>query len=137
MILDRNRFYTFIFAACILGYIWLCMALAYHPMDKSISVCLIKHTTTLPCPSCGSTRSILTMTQGDFKQALMINPMGYIVAIIMLIAPLWIAIDVLYKSNSMLVFYRKIEYYLRKPQFAFTLGLLVLINWIWNITKGY
>jgi hypothetical protein len=76
------------------------------------------------------------MTKGNFIEALSINPMSFLVAIIMLLAPMWIVFDVSTKSNSLFEFYQKIETYLKRPQYAIPLMLLVIINWIWNIIKG-
>jgi hypothetical protein len=51
----------------------------------------------------------------------------------MLVAPIWILIDLITKSNSMLRMYHKME--ARTIKYAVPLILLVIINWIWNITK--
>lgn len=90
----------------------------------------------MPCPSCGSTRSVISIVNGKFSDALSINPLGYIIAVIMVLIPLWLLIDVLIKKKSLFKFYIKMETYLKKPQLAIPLIVLVLINWIWNITKG-
>lgn len=135
MALDRTKLYLFLFIACLAGYSWL-----YYSMNSrrsnTMEVCFIKHVTNIPCPSCGSTRSIISLANGDFVQALKINPLGYIVAIIMLLTPLWITIDIATKRKTLLLFYQKIEQFLKKPQFAIPLILLIIINWIWNITKA-
>jgi hypothetical protein len=137
MTIDRNKLYTILFTACIAGYIWLYFGLnTTETKNESFEVCLIKHTTNIPCPSCGSTRSIISLTKGNFAEALKINPLGYIVAFIMFSAPIWMAIDMLTKRKTLFEFYQKIETYLKKPQYAIPLLLLVIINWIWNITKG-
>lgn len=90
----------------------------------------------MPCPSCGSTRSIVSLIEGNFVEALKINPLGLIVAAIMLFTPLWIVVDLIRKKNSLFDFYKKSEGYLKKPRYAFPLVFLVLINWVWNIVKG-
>ena len=59
-----------------------------------------------------------------------------IVALIMLICPLWIAIDIATKRKTLFEFYQKIETKLRRPDYAITLILLLVLNWIWNIIKG-
>lgn len=137
MTIDRNKLYTILFTACIAGYIWLYFSLnTTETKNKSFEVCLIKHTTNIPCPSCGSTRAIISLTKGNFLEALIINPLGYIVVVIMFSAPIWIAIDIITKRKTLFEFYQKIETYLKKPRYAIPLLLLVIINWIWNITKG-
>ena len=123
--------------ACIAGYIWLYFGLSHeYSVGKPIEVCLVKHFTNIPCPSCGSTRSILSLTKGNFIEAFSINPLGFLIAIIMFLSPLWIIADIAAKKNTLFNFYKKTETYLKRPQFAIPLILLVIINWIWNITKG-
>ena len=127
----------FLFIACLAGYSWL-----YYNMNNmgttsnTVEVCLIQQVTNIPCPSCGSTRSVISLANGDFVQALKINPLGYLVAIIMLLTPLWIIFDIATKRKTFYGFYQKMERFLKKPQFAIPLILLIIINWIWNITKA-
>ncbi|RDI49440.1 uncharacterized protein DUF2752 [Flavobacterium glaciei] len=137
MLLDRNKLYSILLIACVAGYIWLYYSITSNVTEnKSVEVCLIKHTTNIPCPSCGSTRSIISLTKGNFVEAFDLNPIGYIVALIMLIAPVWIIVDIILRNNSLFVCYQKIESHLKKTKYAIPLILLVIINWIWNITKG-
>lgn len=137
MQLNRNKLYSILLIACLAGYIWLYYSITSNITEnKSVEVCLIKHTTNIPCPSCGSTRSIISLTKGNFVEAFGINPIGYIVALIMLFAPVWIIADMILRNNSLFNFYQIIESHLKKPKYALPLILLVIINWIWNITKG-
>jgi hypothetical protein len=123
--------------ACFAGYIWLYFSLlSEQSIDKPIEVCLVKHFTNIPCPSCGSTRSILALLKGDFMEAFDINPLGFLIAIIMVLSPLWIIVDIAAKKNTLFDFYQKTENYIKRPQLAIPLILLALINWIWNIIKG-
>ena len=125
------------FVACLLGYVWLFYTWdKFNAVDESFEVCIIKQVTDIPCPSCGSTRSVLSLFKGQVLDALKVNPIGLIIAGVMVLAPFWMLIDFLYRQKTMLAVYLKIEYYLKKPQFAIPLIVLVLLNWIWNITKG-
>jgi hypothetical protein len=135
MIKSRNKLYVILITACIAGYIWIYYGLN-SSNNGSFEGCFIKQLTNIPCPSCGSTRSIILMLKGDFFGAVRINPFGYIIALIMLLSPLWIALDIVTKRKTLFEFYRKIESFLRVPKFAIPLLLLVIFNWIWNITKG-
>jgi hypothetical protein len=137
MSIHRNKLYLLIFIAFIAGYVWLYFGLTNdYTKSKLIEVCPIKHITNIPCPSCGSTRSVILLTKGNLVGAFRTNPFGYIIAIIMLLTPLWITFDIVFKRKTFFEFYKKIESYLKRPQFAIPLILLVIINWIWNITKG-
>lgn len=137
MILTRNKLYTLILLACAAGYAWLTYsAFNEQPNSGSFDGCLIKHVTDVPCPSCGATRSVISLTQGNFIEALYINPIGIIVAGIMVITPLWILFDLLKRRSTLFDFYQKAESHLRRPQYAVPLILLVVANWVWNIIKG-
>ena len=133
MIINRNRLYTVIMTACAAGYIWIYYGL--NTINKhSFKGCLIKQLTDIPCPSCGSTRSISLILNGDFFEALKMNPFGYLIAFIMTISPIWIIIDIITKNETFYIFYKNTETWLKKRKYV--LAVIVIFNWIWNITKG-
>ncbi len=137
MALNSNKLYTLLLVACMAGYIWLYYGINSYQLGKeSFEACLIKHVTNIPCPSCGSTRSVMSLIKGNFKNALLINPLGYVVTFIMVLCPVWILMDIISKKKTLFMFYQKIELYLKKPQIAIPLITLITINWIWNIIKG-
>jgi hypothetical protein len=137
MTLSRNKLYIFIIIACLAGYIWLYWSLSkLSKINTEIEVCLIKNITTIPCPSCGSTRSVLAITQGNFNEAFFINPLGYILAFIMFFIPIWIFFDFVLKKETFLNIYQKAESILKRPIISIPLLIFILINWAWNIIKG-
>lgn len=42
------------------------------------SLCMFRNLTGLPCPFCGTTRSVGNLLLGDFQGALSMNPLGYL-----------------------------------------------------------
>ena len=73
MLLDRNKLYSILLIACVVGYIWLYYSITSNvTKNKSVEVCLIKHATNIPCPSCGSTRSMISLTKGNFVEAFLL-----------------------------------------------------------------
>jgi hypothetical protein len=133
----RNKLYVVMSTACIAGYIWL--FINYHQsVSGSIEpgVCLFKRITGIPCPSCGSTRSVLSILNGDFVAALFWNPFGLIIMSILILAPLWILYDIVLHKDSLLKIYISSEIFLRRKWIAIPMILLVILNWIWNIYKG-
>lgn len=123
--------------ACLAGYIWLYYSITKNSTNtQSVEVCMFKQVTNIPCPSCGSTRSVISLTKGDFLGAIKINPVGYIVAAVMLVMPIWIIVDTIKRSRTLFTFYLKVETYLKQPKISIPLILLMLMNWIWNISKG-
>ncbi|NJO93044.1 MAG: DUF2752 domain-containing protein [Chloroflexia bacterium] len=136
--LTRNKLYIFLFSACIAAYSWLFIDFAYlQPYDKdSTSPCIIKNVTGVPCPSCGSTRAIVALFNGDLVGSLHWNPIGLLLSLILIITPFWITYDVVLKRDSLLNFYRKSEKFIRKWYIAIPAIGLIIANWIWNICKG-
>ncbi len=135
--MSRNKLYIILLIACLAGYGWLAFSnFIFNNESSPAEVCLIKHATNIPCPSCGSTRAVLALSRGDFFTAIFINPLGIVVGLIMLITPIWLLLDIAAKSDSLFKFYLKTEHNLRKPLVAIPLIALVLLNWAWNITKG-
>ena len=137
MITNRNKLYAILFTACLVGYIWLYYSISTSKyQNQSIEVCLIKYITNIPCPSCGSTRAILSLIKGNYLETYNLNPFGFIIALIMLVAPFWIIGDILFRNNTLFYFFKRIDALLKKTKFLIPLILIVIINWIWNITKG-
>jgi hypothetical protein len=135
--MSRNKLYVLLSTACAAGYIWL--AVIYHQrITNSIEpgVCLFKRLTNIPCPSCGSTRSVLSLMKGDFQGALFWNPFGIILMIILISSPFWIFYDVVSRKKTLLNAYIKTELILKRKWIALPAILLVMLNWIWNISKG-
>ena len=135
--MSRNKLYIILLIACTAGYIWLYFGITnISSGTEAMEVCLIKHTTNMPCPSCGSTRSVMAITQGNIAEALYLNPFGILIALVMLITPIWLLRDVFAKKDSLLQCYQKLEVTLKKKRVALPLIALVIVNWAWNITKG-
>lgn len=135
MTIGRNKIYTILFLACLGGFTWI-LLFANHLASTDASVCIVKNVTGLPCPSCGSTRSVLSLFHGDLAGAFYWNPLGYIITITMIAAPLWILLDIIRKQDSLHRFYCNLESFMRKKSVFIPFILLVAANWLWNIMKG-
>jgi hypothetical protein len=136
MIPARNKLYLFLCIACLAGYTWLLVSYNSGAGGSSAGVCLVKDVTGLPCPSCGTTRSVISLLGGDLRGALHWNPFGVLILALLVLVPPWLFYDLLMKKMSLLVFYRKSENFLRRRWVALPAILLVLANWAWNIYKG-
>jgi hypothetical protein len=44
------------------------------------SICMMRRTTGIPCPTCGMTRSLASLAKGQFSQSLDYHPFGILVA---------------------------------------------------------
>lgn len=131
-----NKLYLFLFVFCLAGYSWFFFAQESIVAKETVTLCPLKLTADLPCPSCGTTRSVSTLMDGHYLNALIINPLGWLAASFLLIVPFWIGFDIVSRSNSLLRAYAKMETLMQKPTVYIPAIALILANWIWNITKG-
>lgn len=136
MSISRRDLYILLISGLALGYLWLFYSLENNAADEHAGVCLFRFVTGIPCPSCGSTRSVISLLHGHFLEALSINPLGIIVAVIMIVAPVWIFFDLAAGKSTFSRMYGFLERMLMKPAIAIPLIAAVLLNWVWNITKG-
>lgn len=138
MQLPKNKFYLFLSCACLAGYgyIFLMKQDLGGQLSQLGPVCLFKRFTHFPCPSCGATRSVLALLQGDLAQALYWNPLGLILVSLLVLCPLWLGYDTIRQQDSLYLFYYRLESLLKRRLVALPAIALVLGNWIWNIYKG-
>lgn len=132
--MTRNKLYSLLLIACLAGLIYLFYHIKTVEAD-TFRACIIKSVTGYSCPSCGTTRAVNLLLQGRFIESVVLNPFGIVVAIIMIIFPIWILIDIILKKETFYFWYKKAEGAIRKPWLASILIVLVLLNWIWNIYK--
>lgn len=135
--MSKNKLYILILFACFFGFSWL-LFLKLAPVKNSgldLTVCVFKRVTGFPCPSCGTTRAVSYMFNGEIVKALFLNPFGIIVASIMVVSPSWIIWDTVTKKQSFYNFYIETEKLIRKKEIAIPLIVLVILNWVWNIYK--
>lgn len=135
--MSRYKLYTLLSTACAAGYIWLAVTY-YQQVTKSMEpvVCIFKRITHIPCPSCGSTRSVLSLMKGNLLDAWLWNPFGILLMTILVVSPFWILYDLVSLKSTLLNTYLKTELFLKRKWIAIPAILLVLMNWIWNISKG-
>jgi len=133
--MKRNRLYTILGIACAVGYSWLFFADRLIDDNSGIHLCYFKTVFGIPCPTCGSTRAVLLLTKGDFVGSLLLNPIGLLLAIIMIVIPFWLAYDLVTKNDTLFVAYQKFERTVRIKWVAAILIMLMVANWIWNFYK--
>ena len=126
-----SRLYRFVGSVWIAGIAWITLAGTDGP-----SVCIIKRVTALPCPSCGVTRGIRMLFQGDFAGAVQMNPLSLILALVTIGIPVIFTYDLLGRHRVFWRMWHTIELQIRRKVVAYPLIGLMACNWIWNIMKG-
>jgi hypothetical protein len=105
----------------------------HHPGQ---TVCLFKNITGVACPSCGTTRGLVALLNGDWLAATFTNPLVWPLAAGLVVLPLWLLWDALSQRTSFYQFYLRTEQLVRRKPVALLLVLLITCNWCWNIWKG-
>lgn len=134
--MTRNKLYTIVILACMTGWAWIKFNTASTSAPAETTVCIFKHVTNVPCPSCGTTRSVVTLMEGDVMEAFLTNPFGLLVATFILVGPPWIIWDLLTGNKTFMLWYERAESFIRQKKVAIVLIGLVVANWIWNIFKA-
>ncbi len=136
--MKKEPLYTIIIGISLAGYAWLAWNLLHvHDRQPAVTICMVKTVTGLPCPSCGTTRSLTNLLEGNITGSLLINPLGVIALILMVVLPLWITVDYFRKKDSFFHYYTSAESFLTQRRWAFAVfAILVAANWWWNIEKG-
>lgn len=127
------RFYRFMLAILLVGGTW--MGISYL-VPENWTPCFFHQLTGWPCPSCGSTRAFHALLQGEITDSVQINPLGVLAAIAAMLMVPFLLIDLLYGKSMVYRVYQHGEKWLKRPLIAVPFSVLVLANWIWNISKG-
>ena len=131
----RSTFYFFFGMIWILGIGYLFIQSYKSIFSSEIGFCIFKKITSFPCPSCGSTRSVLEILNYNFREAFFLNPFGYIIFSFLVFFPFVFLIDILFHKNYFQQFYFQLEKIIKQKRVYIILIIIVFLNWIWNINK--
>ena len=134
--MSRNKLYIPILIFCLGGLFWIKYHMPREGHTPQVTVCPVKKVTGLPCPSCGSTRAVVSLVQGDVKKSFLENPIGILLVSFIIMGPPWIVWDFLSGNATFMYWYERAEAFIRRRSVAIVLIGLIVINWIWNIMKG-
>lgn len=108
----------------------------HAPYPSTLAIqpfCPLKKLIGIPCPGCGSTRAILYLSKGRFREALYMNPLALLVALFCAIAYFWAFADLLKNRNTLEIFLTTPL----SPKYLPLLLIPILLNWIFNFYKGF
>lgn len=135
--LNRNRLYTLLLLLCAASSGWVVYLFFSSYRQISAVFCPAQWLYNIPCPSCGTTRAVILIMEGNLKGALLSNPLGFAAFFMLIILPVWIFTDLFQKSDSLYRTFQQSERILVNHKWiAALLVIFIIANWIWNITKG-
>lgn len=130
--------HTAVITASVIGYGWVYWNLKFDTPELAASmpdVCLLRRVAGIPCPSCGSTHAVMQLFRGHFLAAWLANPLGYVLALGMLLLPIWALLDLATKRQTLTTGYKFLESTIKRRWVAIPLVLLIAANWAWNLLK--
>jgi hypothetical protein len=134
----RSSFYAFSGTVLAAGAAWAVLSFRFSPFLQPLwKGCFMKQFLHLPCPSCGTTRSVLSLAQGQWTDAFFFNPLGFVLGPLLLVLPFWWAFDLWTGRQGLWNAYQQCSRKFSTPNIWIPTVFLLLLNWFWNIAKGY
>lgn len=132
--ISRARFYTVLLVMLAASYAWV----AYNGMVRAqelqgISICIVRTVTGVPCPGCGTTRSVIHLLHGEIIPGIASNPLGLLAVAALSVLPVWIAVDLARGQASLMHVYHVLNQKLKHRSVIVVVVILVLCLWSWNI----
>lgn len=118
----------------LLALLWILRLLAIRSSGFSSgpSLCMFRNVTGLPCPFCGSTRSVGNILLGEFNAALYLNPLGYVGLAFLVL--LFVTPSTIRSASFYLA--RKWWTLTQRAQILITMSLLAL-TWVFNAPRMF
>lgn len=127
----RSRLYLGLACLGAAGGAWLTMRCV---SAGAFTVCPFKLVCGVPCPACGSTSAVLAIFEGD--NPLKYNPLGLLTVGLMAVSLAALVKDILLGSDGLYRTWCRSELLLRQPAVASLAVVVVVVNWLWTISKG-
>lgn len=134
--MTRQKLYKIVIALSLAGYAWVGYNLIKASND-GVTVCPFRNVTGIPCPSCGTTEAVVHAVRGEIWEAITINPLVALASLMLVIFPIWVAIDLIRKKESFLIFFVFAEKTLKMRWVAASAILIILAVWAWNIYRYF
>jgi len=133
--MSRNGLYFLILCLSLAGYLWILINYnsTVQQYFSETSICIFRNITGVPCPSCGTTRSVLAILDGDLMNSIDHNPFGLVVVILLTVLPFWVVIDLMQGKRSFLRFYKYAERSLKRKYIAIPSISIVVVVWLKTI----
>lgn len=135
--MSKSGLYRLVGITCVVVYGWVgynMWLLANRGVPAS-EVCLLKSATGIPCPFCGTTRSVMCVAKAEFLEAVLLNPLGLLVAGMVVIAPVWIFIDYLRGKESFYVLFNACVKRLQYRGILLMIAMVLVMLWFYQLLR--
>ena len=134
--MNSKKTYWFLSMTVLLSYAWIYFTYLFPSTKKDPAACLLKNTTSIPCPLCGTTRSVLSSLNGDIPAAWFYNPFGIFFLFALFGITIWLMVDLLFQKKTIYRFLFRHSYFLLQKKIWIPIFILLFINWMFLIYKG-
>ncbi|MBL7928820.1 MAG: DUF2752 domain-containing protein [Bacteroidia bacterium] len=135
-LLNRYRLMVMLTLAAYAWVVFCFFNSGFFQAHYGINPCLIKTATGFPCPSCGTTRSVMLILHGNLYDALFLNPLGYFAFFLLIALPFVFLYDAIMRKTLLLRLITKSEEIICNRKVVPVLVLFFLLLWGWNIHNG-
>lgn len=129
----RPRYKALISLLAILGgYISIVLLDYVNNHEHTVTFCMFRNITGIPCPGCGMGRASLSILKGNFNEAFQYNILSIPFTMFILMSVFWLIYDIWNKRDT---FFKTIN---RKisTNYLIVLVVIILSSWIINIIRG-
>ncbi len=120
----ERRFYLTVITLQLAAILVLSVS-ALWPGNSPFSICLFQTLTDLPCFSCGTTRAMASLAEGNFAASVGYNPLGLVLAFGFPVVALWAFRDMAAENASLYRLWKKHYRGILIVTFA-----LLAVNWV-------
>ena len=134
----RRQLYFLALFLGLAGQVWI--VYSYNKLQKgeeAFNTCIFRRVTTIPCPSCGTVHSIVSILHGDLRKAFSENLMGFFGILLVAIVPYWILADMALGRETFYSFYLKTEKLLKIRWVLFSILTLIFVIWMLKLMNFF
>ncbi len=132
MSVAKARFYKMIQRIWLLAVVLVIFGIVFRDfLLTQTSLCLFKSIAGIECPSCGSTRAVLTFYSGDILLSLRYNLLGFLFAVLLLAVPLLLLVEKVFKRVLLYSLYVWLSIKFKRRRFLWFAVVLIVIYWIY------
>jgi hypothetical protein len=113
------------------GYLFLFLFDRFNNHQHT-TLCIFKLTTGIPCPGCGMGRATIELIRGNFAEAYHYNILSIPFSILILIALVWMFLDLFNSRETFFVFISKEMKFFYKVLIV----VVLIVDWVVNIIRG-
>lgn len=101
------------------------LAVKYLPIAHLAPSCVFRGMSGFPCPTCGTTRALLSLAEGNFIDALTMNPLSVVVVSAAIASSLYGIVSLLFGIRRMTFSFSERE----SNGMRITAVMIMLLNW--------